>query len=112
MTVSDLASTRDSINSARGEHEPEPLYSAAYDVFEMWSAPPCEPIKGNPVQHRREGRGPSTDRKTRRTSGFQQPPLLSAQFPIISPGGVLRVPNTRDCSAIGSSTVAILKTPV
>ena len=93
IIVSDLASTRDSINS-EGEHRPEALYSAAYDVFELLSAP-HEPIKGIQcgADGGRAGPAQSQDAPDIRLSTAA---ALSARFPIISPGGVLRVP-THDC---------------
>jgi hypothetical protein len=92
IIVSDLASTRDSINS-EGEHRPEALYAAAYDVFELLSAP-REPIKG--IQCGADGGRAGPTQQDALDIRLSTAAALSARFPIISPGGVLRVP-THDC---------------
>ncbi len=92
IIVSDVNSTRDSLN-AQGQHVPQALYSAAYDVFELLSSPeppPKDPCKKEDANSAAAQPADAPDLRLSTAAA------LSARFPIISPGGVIRVP-TQDC---------------
>jgi hypothetical protein len=82
IVVSDLVSTRPD-NEDR-EHKPVPLYSAAFDFFEMTST-------GCLVEGSKEDKAPCLEPRDGPDIRLSTAALMSARFPILSPAGVIRV---------------------